>query len=663
MNGMSTLDRLHALLRLSEQIGQARTPGEMYEAALDCVEGALQISRASILMFDDDGVMRFKAWRGISDAYRAAVEGHTPWTRGQRVDAPLVVEDARVDASSAPYRETFAREGIVGLVFVPLRVDGGVIGKFMLYHAQPAQPDADQVRQMLAVADQIALAVTRRRSEDQLRAANGLLGSLLENLREGVIFTDAERRLRFINDAARRLLQLLEDGRLIGRPAAELRESISHAFESREELLAQIEELVAARAPVEDLEFRLRDGRVFMIGYAPVFSEGRFEGHLWQLEDLTMRRRLETQLLQAQRLESVGRLAGGIAHDFNNLLTAIQGYVELVRFDMPPDSPASRHLREALVASQQASTLTRRLLTFARRQPAHPRTIDLCGLLARMEPMLRQLVREDIDLVLRRCDCRCWVRADEGQIEQVFVNLVLNARDAMPNGGRLSISTAPDGPDVRLEVADTGVGMDEATLARVFEPFFTTKELGGGTGLGLSTVHGIVEQCGGRIDVRSRPGEGSTFRVRFPMVAAPASASESAAPEAEPERGCGRVLLVEDDVRVRELTREMLERLGYTVLAADGPEQALALAAGPAGGIGEIDVILSDIVMPGMDGRALTEQLQRSHPRARVVLMSGYAPPARMERETVRFLAKPFRTEALARVLAEARGARPLGAA
>jgi len=657
MNGMTTLDRLHALLRLSEQIGQARTPAEMYEAALDCVEGALHVTRASILMFDDDDVMRFKAWRGISDDYRAAVEGHTPWTRGQSVDAPLVIEDARTDPSSEPYRDTFAREGIVGLVFVPLRVDGGVIGKFMLYHAQPTQPDAGQMRQMLAVADQIALAVTRRRSEDQLRAAHGLLASLLENLREGVIFTDPDRRLRFVNDAARRLLALPEDGRLIGRSTAELREAIAQHFENRDEMLAQIEELVAARTPVEGLEFRLRDGRVFMIGYAPVLSMGRFEGHLWQIEDQTLRRRLETQLVQAQRLESVGRLAGGIAHDFNNLLTAIQGYVELVRFDLPPDSAASRHLREALVASQQASTLTRRLLTFAKRQPAHPRTIDLCGLLERMEPILRQLVREDISLELVRCGCHCWVRADEGQIEQVFVNLVLNARDAMPAGGRLRIGTAQAGADVRLEVADTGVGMDEATRERVFEPFFTTKELGGGTGLGLSTVHGIVEQCGGRIEVQSRPGEGSTFVVSFPLVPAPEAAGDTATPEAEPQRGSGRVLLVEDDARVRELTREMLERLGYTVLAADGPEQALALAASHQG---SLEVILSDIVMPGMDGRALTELLQRSHPHARVVLMSGYAPPARAERESMRFLAKPFRTEALARVLAEARAAGPV---
>ena len=351
--------------------------------------------------------------------------------------------------------------------------------------------------------------------------------------------------------------------------------------------------------------------------------------------DISERRHLEEQLRESQKMEAVGRLAGGVAHDFNNLLTAILGYLELVRRRLPSDSDLGDDLQEITTAARRAAELTRQLLAFGRRQALRPETLDLNGRIKNIEKMLRRLIGEDVEIVLRLAEGLWVTRVDPVQVDQVVLNLALNARDAMPDGGRLTIGTANVGPGgetpadsrlrsgrfVELAISDTGAGMNAATRERLFEPFFTTKEHGRGTGLGLATVYGIIKQSGGHINVESRLGAGTTFRIWLPQVDSPATAT---VPAVEPEVVTGKgetVLIVEDEVAVRSLVRKTLTRLGYDVIEARDGERALALAATHEG---QIAALLTDVVMPGMTGPDLATALAATRPSIRVVYMSGY---------------------------------------
>jgi two-component system cell cycle sensor histidine kinase/response regulator CckA len=375
--------------------------------------------------------------------------------------------------------------------------------------------------------------------------------------------------------------------------------------------------------------------------------------------DVTERHALEEQYRQSQKVESIGQLAGGIAHDFNNLLTAIQGYCELLSEDLGPDSPHLADLGEIHRASDRAAALTRQLLAFSRRQILEPRVLDLRDSLRGLESMLRRLIGEHLNVVFRTTDESARVKADPGQIEQVILNLALNARDAMPQGGSLTIgvrrveldgayarqhANVRPGRHVVLRVTDTGMGMDAATQARIYEPFFTTKERGRGTGLGLSTVYGIVKQSGGHIEVDSEPGQGSTFDVYFPRVEE--AVDDSPSPSV-PEilTGSETILGVEDESAVRELVRRVLERSGYLVLAARTPQEALLLAQRYSE---PIHVLLTDVVLPGMSGRTLAGQVIASRPATRVIYMSGYTDTAAvLLEEGALFLQKPFNAETL----------------
>ncbi|MBX3468632.1 MAG: response regulator [Planctomycetes bacterium] len=375
-------------------------------------------------------------------------------------------------------------------------------------------------------------------------------------------------------------------------------------------------------------------------------------------------REKEEQLLHAQKLEAIGRLAGGVAHDFNNLLTVIMGYAEVLLRRPPADPLAREMLEEIQAASERASSLTAQLLTFSRKQVVQPRPLDLDGVVSDMHRLLRRVIGDDV--VLETCHAAGGrVLADRGQLEQVLLNLAVNARDAMPGGGRLTIETGrvtvgPDeaatlglagpGPHVTLSVSDTGEGMDEATRARIFEPFFTTKEQGKGTGLGLSTVYGIVRQSRGAIDVRSAPGAGATFRILLP--AAPAGPADAAPGRgAAPRRGSETILLVEDDPTVRRLLEQVLATAGYTVLAAADAAQALALARGhPA----RIHLLLTDLVMPRLGGRALARRLAVERPDLAVLLMSGHAEEDGLDTPAAGFIQKPVRLEQLLEKVREA---------
>jgi len=378
-------------------------------------------------------------------------------------------------------------------------------------------------------------------------------------------------------------------------------------------------------------------------------------------------RQSEKQFRQSQKMEAVGRLAGGIAHDFNNLLTVIMGYSQVLLTELGPQHPLRGKIEETLKAGERAATLIRQLLTFSRKQSLDPKILSLNTAVTSLESLLRRLIGEDIQLVSKLDPTNGRLRADQAQLEQVLVNLVVNARDAMPKGGTLTIETAqveltrspvyhltplPPGPYVRLAVSDTGCGMDRMTQSHIFEPFFTTKGEGKGSGLGLSTVFGIVTQCGGAIDVTSRVGHGTRFDLYFPSVESDILTTVPTQPLGQPQRGTETILLVEDEPSVRTLVRDELRKLGYQVVEAKNGVEACLLATQQAG---SLQLLLTDVVMPGMGGRELAQHLSVIKPDLRTLFISGYMDDvgimAGQEEGTSSFLQKPFTPEVLARAV------------
>jgi PAS domain S-box-containing protein len=417
--------------------------------------------------------------------------------------------------------------------------------------------------------------------------------------------------------------------------------------------------------PHVELEYRFfrRDGRMVWLRDEAVLAVDDDGNPLYYqgfMLDLTERRELEERYLQAQRLEAVGRLAGGIAHDFNNILTAIGGYAAFLCERLGCDTDLGRDAAEIVDAAARAEQLTRQLLAFGRRQVLQPRPISMNGVVGGIQRLLSRAAGDGIELVFDLAEHDPWTFADAGQVEQVLLNLVVNARDAMPSGGTLRIASgrrmvregelanAVPGSYAELSISDTGVGMSEEVLANIFEPFFTTKDEAAGSGLGLATVFGIVTQSGGYVDVDSTQGVGTTVRVLLPLERPAQHEPEPARPQDQLRSGGGeRVLLVEDDPRVRELTRRMLERCGYGVITAEDGAEALACPD-----LASVDVVVTDIVMPGMGGRELAERLAVTCPGLPVLLVSGHAadqlelggnlPPGTV------FLAKPFTLHELA---------------
>jgi len=392
---------------------------------------------------------------------------------------------------------------------------------------------------------------------------------------------------------------------------------------------------------------------------------------LRELDDRAERKRVEEalrqsekQFRQSQKMEAVGRLAGGIAHDFNNLLTVIMGYSQVLLTELGPQHSLRGKIEETLKAGERAATLVRQLLTFSRKQSLDPKILSLNTAVTSLENLLSRLIGEDVKLVSKLDPANGRLRADQAQLEQVLVNLVVNARDAMPKGGTLTIETTqveltrspvycltplPPGSYVRLAVSDTGCGMDRKTQSHIFEPFFTTKEEGVGSGLGLSTVFGIVTQCGGAIDVTSRVGHGTRFDLYFPRVESDVISTAPIRSSGQSQRGTESILLVEDEPSVRTLIRDELRKLGYRVIEAKNGIEACLLATQQAG---LFQLLLTDIVMPGMGGRELAQHLSVINPDLRTLFISGYMDDvgimAGQEEGTTSFLQKPFTPEVLA---------------
>jgi PAS domain S-box-containing protein len=415
---------------------------------------------------------------------------------------------------------------------------------------------------------------------------------------------------------------------------------------------------------------RKKDGSVIEVertSHALTF-EGR-RARLVMITDLTERKKLEVQLRQAQRMEAVGRLAGGIAHDFNNLLTVITGHSELMQRKLQADHPALRNLEETRKAIARATAVTRQLLAFSRHQILVVEDVDLNARVTDVGKMLAPLLGEDIKIVTVLEPDLWRIQADRGQIDQVLMNLAINSRDAMPEGGTLTIETANveldaayqrrhldsrPGPHVRLTMSDTGLGIEDATLSHIFEPFYTTKEQGRGTGLGLSTVYGIIKQSGGHISVYSEPGRGSAFQIYLPKAEGPATRQAEPAASPAPRGGTETILVVEDEQAVRQVAREVLEEHGYRVLDARSGEEAIRICETH---VGPIHLVVSDLVMPGLSGHDVVERIGALRPTTRVLVMSGYSERTVTIRTPLKagihFIGKPFTSEALLRKVRE----------
>jgi two-component system cell cycle sensor histidine kinase/response regulator CckA len=494
-----------------------------------------------------------------------------------------------------------------------------------------------------------------RQAQEALRESEGRYRHIVEAATEGICSLDAELRINFANGAFARML---------GCTPEEMLGTTVERYTFPEEFDEFRGHMDARRRGVaEQYERRLRrkDGKecwCFVSGAPILDSDGRFAGSFGMFTDVTDRRRLEEQLRQSQKMEAVGRLAGGVAHDFNNLLTVILGYCDVLLQGLEP-GPLHEATQEVRQAGERAAALTRQLLAFSRKQTLVPEVLDLGDVVSGLSTMVVRLIGEDVKVSVVVSPGLGRVKADRGQLEQVVMNLAVNARDAMPKGGNLIFelqnvelddayaathAEVKPGPYVLLAISDTGTGMDAETQKRVFEPFFTTKETGKGTGLGLSTVHGIVHQSGGAIDVYSEPGQGTTFKVYLPRFAGDAAVRRPVSGDHPALRaGSETVLVVEDEAAIRQLTKLILQKAGYTVLLAESPVAAERIAASHPG---PIHLMLTDVVMPGMRGPELAERLIRLRPDLRVLYMSGYTDDAIAHHGFLdagtEFLQKPF---------------------
>lgn len=506
----------------------------------------------------------------------------------------------------------------------------------------------------------------RRRAEEALRQGEERCKLLLESISDLVLVIDPDSHVSYASPSATKIL---------GREPEELLTcNVLDLFQPAKNVDVSVLESLQEALAGTTVEFvcRHRDGSARLLQVS-VNSLNRVPGPVGMVltaRDLTEQRELELQALQAHRLESVGRLAGGVAHDFNNVLTVILCFAEIILGELGPDEPLRVSVEEIRIAGQRAANLTKQLLAFSRQQILELRVLDVSQSIAGMEKMLRRLLGADVDLTILSEPGLWNIKVDPVQIDQILINLAVNAREAMPLGGMLTIEMANvelddeyaathhnvlPGPYVMIAVSDTGAGMDRETMQRIFEPYFTTKEKG--TGIGLATVFGIVKQSGGHIWVYSEPGNGTTFKVYFPMVRDVADARGLQRPSTEPVRGSETILLVEDDDQVRALARTILRRSGYVVLEApNGGEALLICEQHPA----RIHLLLTDVVLPRLSGRQLAERLALIRPEMKVLFMSGYTDDAILQHgildSGVAFLQKPLTPNALTHKVREVLG-------
>ena len=548
-------------------------------------------------------------------------------------------------------------------IIVPMKTmvrDASLLSQGDLSHRSTLAASQDEIGVLSKTLN--AMAETLEKREEALRKSEMRFRAIIENVDDMVVILGPDGRRRYVSPAMSRNLAYTQEELLALTPQEMIHPSDWPAIT---ELLRAV--LLSHGASVSgQARYRHKDGswRIFDGTMMNLLDVPGVEGLVINLRDVTEQAALEGDLRQAQKMESVGQLAGGVAHDFNNLLTVITGRIDFLIGAPNIDEEQQADLAEIKKAAERAAELTRQLLAFSRKQLLQPRVLDLNRTLDEFEPMLRRLIGEDIRIDIEHGHQLGSISADPGQLQQILMNLALNARDAMPSGGVITFRTANEsavngagspamqvapGEYVMLEVTDTGLGMDPATQARIFEPFFTTKGQGKGTGLGLSTVYGIVKQSGGGISVASTLAAGTVFRVYFPRAAGYALAEAAEKAHDASQLGTETILLVEDDTSVRKLVERVLKSRGYDVLAAEDGGDALQLASDVRLAV---DLVLTDIVMPQMSGRELVEALQTGRPALRVLYMSGYTDDEIVRRGLhdpgMSFIQKPFTAENLA---------------
>ena len=617
------------------------------------------------------------------DAYQEPIpRGKTCTDYVLRTGKPLVLTETLFQSLISSGEVELVGRSSPSWMGVPLTTPTRTIGVLAVQHYQDEGAFSERDLEFFgSVGGHIALAIERKRAEERLYASQELYTNVVESMSDGVLVLDKEFQFLSWNRA-------MEE--LTGTPREEVLPKGVAPWEIFPHLSKLGVEHMMRRAMAGELQratnlsHELENGicRVTNETYRPLRgAEGEIRGVVGVVRDVTDRRvaeealqRSEEQLRQAQKMEAIGRLAGGIAHDFNNLLTAIIGYSELVLERLPGQDPIRSHVQEIRMAGEHAAELTQQLLAFSRKQVIRPKVVDLNAQVAELQSMLRRLIGEDIELQTDLDDSLQRIKTDPGQLEQVLINLVVNARDAMPQGGILTVRTenreleqdssngaGEAGPYVGLVVQDTGVGMPPEVKARIFEPFFTTKEMGKGTGMGLSTVYGIVKQNGGQVWVDTAPEAGTTFSVFFPRSSEPLAEVSARAAQTGDMSGSETVLVVEDEDAVRSLTRMILERSGYQVLEAADASAALRVCDNLEK---PIDLLLSDVVMPRMSGPQLAAEMQVKQPDLKVLFISGHADETIVQHGVLmpdtELLVKPFSVkELVARVHGVLRDWRP----
>ncbi len=563
----------------------------------------------------------------------------------------------------------------------PLRDMADVAGDVAAGHWDRSVPvrGADETAALATAFNNMTAALSHWHGEARSRAAElqdayDRFYAVTQSAYDAIVSTDQQGQILFWNRAAARIFGYT-DREVLGRPVEDLLEPEARArYRAHVDHLRQMPDDNMPDSVIEATALHKESGAFPIELSLATWTSGDQINVTAIVRDLTDRKRTEealrkseAELRHAHKMDAIGRLAGGVAHDFNNLLTAIRGYAELLFVDLDESDPRRADASEILKAADSAGSLTRQLLAFSRKQILAPRVVQLDDIVRGMEKMLRRLIGEDVELVVEVAPDIWPVKADPGQIEQVVLNLAVNARDAMPTGGRLTIAVASStvapgaapkgrhGEFVEMTVTDSGTGMDPATLPHIFEPFFTTKAEGRGTGLGLATVDGIVEQSGGVIDVKSEPGRGTTFRILLPRVRDAVAAADTATPGLH--SGTETVLLVEDEPAVRHFARQVLTRAGYHVLEAAHGEDALSRASAHQG---PIHLLLTDVVMPRMSGRVLWERLSTFRGETKVLFVSGYTDDA-VVRHGIResglpYLQKPFSLTSLTAAVRRALG-------
>lgn len=628
----------------------------------------------SVLLLDSDGVtLRHSAAPSLPKTYVDALNGvkigpsaGSCGTAAYRRQ-PVVVSDIASDPLWVEYRQVALSHGLRACWSMPIASqDGTVLGTFACYYREPRLPAGYHLSLIDRAKHLARVAIEHHRAKAELHAVETRYRMLVERLPAITYVAEVgmHGRWYFVSPQIQTMLGFSAE-EWMGDPTLWM----SRLHQDDREMALAAEKRVQESGELYKIEYRMyaRDGKILWFrDEAKVLEDAARATTLMQgvLYDITEHKRLEDQLRQAQKMEAVGQLAGGVAHDFNNLLMVIEAHNDRIRDTLAPGDPSYADAVEIHNAVTRAASLTSQLLAFSRKQLLQPKVLDLTSVLTGVGKMLARLLSESIELKIESDPALAKVKIDRSQIEQAILNLAVNARDAMPNGGTLTIhaqnihfyeahvwrhSSVQPGSYVMLAVSDTGVGMDTKTQSHIFEPFFTTKDPGKGTGLGLSMVYGFVEQSGGAISVYSELGRGTTFKMFLPQCEAEDSTNQKQPSFSASVTGNETILLVEDQLAIREVTSDYLMRLGYHVLAAPDGEAALKIAETHKR---QIDLLVTDIVMPNMGGRELAARIAQLHPGSKVLFMSGYPDHAVRHQENLtddaEVLQKPFSLRSLA---------------